>query len=157
MSRLNRMPLSHRRQKGQKGSSLVELSLCLLGFLMLTFGALDFGMAVYASNFCYYSAREATRWAAVHGANSATSANCGANPGIASGCAANSADVSNFVSNLALALDPSKLTVITTWTPDTNPGAEVNVTVGYSVVPLSGVALKQTLNVSSSSQMEMVH
>jgi hypothetical protein len=114
-------------------------------------------MAVYASNFCTYAAREAARWTIVHGSNSATATDCSTNPGIASGCAANSSDVSAFVSGLAVALDPSKLTVTTTWTPDTNPGAEVKVAVAYSIVPLTGLGLKQTLNVGSASQMEMVH
>jgi Flp pilus assembly protein TadG len=154
---MSRIAVSRRRQIRQKGSSLVELALCFLGFMMLTGGALDFGMGVYASNFCYYAARDASRWTTVHGANSATSSNCSGNPGIASGCAANSSDVSNFVSGLAIALDPTKLTVTTTWTPNTSPGAEVNVTVAYSIVPITGLGLKQTLNVSSSSQMEMVH
>jgi Flp pilus assembly protein TadG len=157
MSRNSRIPVTRRRRNGQKGSSLVELAICFLGFLMLTVGTLDFGMAAYATNFCNYAAREASRWTTVHGANSATSSNCSSNPGIASGCAANSTDVANHVSATAVALDPTKLTVTTTWTPDTNPGAEVNVTVAYSIVPLSGLGLKQTLNVSSSSQMEMVH
>jgi len=49
------------------------------------------------------------------------------------------------------------LTVTTTWTPDENPGSEVKVTVAYTIVPLTGIGLKQNLNMSSSSQMEMVH
>jgi Flp pilus assembly protein TadG len=154
---MSRTGACRRRRNGQKGTALVEGTLCLLAFLMLTFGALDFGMAVYASNFCYYAARDASRWATVHGANSATSNNCSGNPGIAGGCAANSTDVANYVSAMAVALDPSQLIVTTTWTPNTSPGAEVNVTVAYSVAPITGLGLKQILNVSSSSQMEMVH
>lgn len=154
---MKRIAVSRRRRIGQSGSSLVELAICFLGFLMLTVGTLDFGMATYAYNFCDYAAREASRWTTVHGANSATSTNCSGNPGIAGGCAANSTDVANFVSNFAVALDPTKLTVTTTWTPNTSPGAEVNVTVAYTIVPLSNLGLRQSLNVSSSSQMEMVH
>jgi Flp pilus assembly protein TadG len=128
-----------------------------MAFILLTVGTFDFAMAVYASNFCTYSAREAARWAIVHGANSATSSNCSTNPGIAGGCAANSGDISTYVSGLAVGLDSSKLAVTTTWTPDTNPGAEVRVTVTYTIVPLTGLGLQQTLAMSSSSQMEMVH
>ena len=154
---MNRLAVTRRRRNGQKGSAIVELSICFLAFFMLTLGALDFGMAVYAYNFCSFSARDASRWATVHGANSATSSNCSGNPGIASGCAANSSDVSSYVSSLAVGLNPSSLTVTTTWTPDTNPGAEVNVTVTYAVAPIAGLGFTQTFNVSSSSQMEMVH
>jgi Flp pilus assembly protein TadG len=145
------------RSNSQRGSALLELALCFLSFLLLVFGALDFGMAVYAYNFCTYAARDATRWATVHGAESATSSNCSANPGIAGGCAANSSDVSNYVSNMAVGLSTSNLTVTTTWTPNTNPGAEVNVNVAYLVIPLTGMAMPNNLNVSSASQMEMVH
>jgi Flp pilus assembly protein TadG len=145
------------RSYSQRGSALLELAICFLSFLMLVFGALDFGMAVYAYNFCTYAARDASRWATVHGAESATASDCSANPGIAGGCAANSTDVSNYVSTMAVGLTASNLAVTTTWTPNTNPGAEVNVKVAYAVVPLSGLALRTTLNVSSASQMEMVH
>jgi len=124
---------------------------------MLTFSALDFGFGVYAYNFCYYAARDATRWASVHGANSATASDCSANPGITGGCAANSSDVSNYVAGMAVGLTTSRLTVTTTWTPNTSPGAEVNVKVAYTILPVSGLTLTQTLNVASSSQMEMVH
>jgi Flp pilus assembly protein TadG len=155
---MNRIAVSRRRRSSQKGSSLVELAICFLSFMLLTVGALDFAMAVYAYNFCYYAARDTSRWVSVHGANSATpGTNCSGNPGIASGCAANSTDVSNHVAALAVALNTGNLIVTTTWTPDTNPGAEVNVNVAYTVVPLSGLGLTQNLNVSSSSQMEMVH
>jgi Flp pilus assembly protein TadG len=157
MGRMNPIPVSRQRRKSQKGSAMVELALCFLSFMLLTVGAVDFSMAMYASNFCAYAAREATRWTSVHGANSATASNCTGNPGIAGGCAANSTDVANFVANFAVALNPSNLTVTTTWTPDTNPGAEVNIRVAYLIAPLSGLALPQGMTVSSSSQMEMVH
>jgi len=152
-----RIPVSGRRRTRQKGNTLLELGLCFTAFLLLTFGAIDFAMCVYSYNFCYYSARVASRWVSVHGASSATASDCSANPGIAGGCAANSSDVSSKVSGLAVGLDTTKITVTTTWTPDTNPGAEANVTVAYTVTPLTGLGLKNSVNVSSSSQMEMVH
>jgi len=154
---MNRIAVSRRRRSNQKGSSLVELAICFLSFILLTVGALDFAMAVYAYNFCYYAARDTSRWVSVHGSNSATASDCSGNPGMASGCAANSTDVSNHVAAMAIALNSSNLTVTTTWTPDTTPGSEVNVNVAYAVVPLSGLGLTQNLNVASASQMEMVH
>ena len=53
---------------------MVELALCLLGFLMLTLGAMDFGWAVYAYNFCSYAAQDAARWASTHGSLSTSPA-----------------------------------------------------------------------------------
>ena len=136
---------------------MLELAICFTAFLLLVFGALDFSAAVYAYNFCTYAARDAARFATTHGANSATASNCSTNPGIAGGCAANSTDIANYVSGMAVTLTPANLTTTTTWTPNTNPGSEVKVTVAYTIAPLSGIAIKQNLNVSSFSQMEMVH
>ena len=166
-----RLP-SIRRRKNQKGSSLVELAICFLAFLLLTMGVFDFGMGVYAYNFCYFAAREATRWTSVHGSNSATASTCAAGAGIAAGCAANVSDVASHVADMAVALTSSgmavqqsntncssnnSLTVCTTWIPDTTPGSEVNITVSYVIVPVTGLGLKQNITVTSSSQMEMVH
>ena len=149
--------LSRRRQLRQKGSSLVELSLCFLGFLLLTVGSMEFAMATYAYNFCSYAARDATRWASVHGSLSQTASSCSSSNGVADGCPASSTDIQNYVAAEAIALDTSKLTVTTNWTPNNTPGAEVSVTVAYTVVPLAGLALKENLNVSSTSEMEIVH
>jgi len=146
-----------RTRRSQRGSALVEGAICFTALLALLFGCIDFGYAVYAYNFCSFAARDATRWTSVHGTNSATSSNCALNPGITSGCAANSADVQSYVTGLAIGLDSTRLTVTTTWTPNTSPGAEVNVNVAYSVAPLSGFGLKNGLNVQGVSQMEMVH
>jgi len=107
VGRTIRTPVSRNRRKRQGGNSLVELTFCFMGFVLLTLGTFDFAMAVYASNFCTYAARQASRWAIVHGNNSATSTNCSANPGIAGGCAANSSDVSNYVSGQAMGSIPA--------------------------------------------------
>jgi len=152
-----RIPVSTRRRRRQKGNTLLELAICFTSFLMLTFGALDFGLAVYSYNFCYYAARDASRYASVHGAGSATASDCSASPGIAGGCAANSSDISSFVSKMAIALDSTKLTTTTTWTPDTSAGSEVNVKVAYTYSPVSALALSNSITFSSSSQMEIVH
>jgi Flp pilus assembly protein TadG len=152
-----RVPVSARRRKRQRGNTLLELGVCLVSFLLLTFGAIDFGLGVYAYGSCYYLSRDASRWAQTHGSGIATASDCSGSPGIAGGCAANSSDVSSYVSNLAIGLDRTQLTVTTTWTPDTTPGSEVNVRVAYAYAPVSGLGIKSTLNLWSSSQMEMVH
>jgi Flp pilus assembly protein TadG len=152
-----RIPVSGRRRTRQKGNTLLELGLCFTAFLLLTFGAMDFAMCVYSYNFCYYSARVASRWVSVRGTTIATASNCTGDPGMAAGCAANQADVASKVSSMAVGLDPTKITVTATWVPGHSPGNEANVTVAYLVTPLTGLGLTNGLTVSSSSQMEMVH
>lgn len=52
---------------GEEGGSLVELSLCLVVFLMLVFGVIDACRAVYAYNFIERSSKQAARYALVRG------------------------------------------------------------------------------------------
>lgn len=108
----------------EKGSTIVESALCLTLFLMITFGTIDFGRAVFAYNFVSYAAREATRYAMVRGSSSSSPAT--------------NAGINSYVTGFAVGLDPSALTVNTIWTPDNKPGSTVAVTVKFTfsaVVP----------------------
>ncbi len=44
---LSKHPTSGRRKR-QRGSALLESTLCFLGFIFLTVGLMEFSMAVYA-------------------------------------------------------------------------------------------------------------
>jgi hypothetical protein len=55
---------------GEQGATLVETAVALTVYLCLFFGLVWFSMALYTFNFVSDAAREATRWAAVRGANS---------------------------------------------------------------------------------------
>jgi Flp pilus assembly protein TadG len=136
-------------RRGERGSAIVELSLCLLGFLMLTMGAMDFGWAVYAYNFCSYASQDAARWASVHGSLSSSPAQV--------------SDVQTYVQNEAVGLSPSQLTVTTCWsgicptsgpppTGDNTPGSTVSVKVTYAVQPLTGLGLNQAITVGATAQ-----
>lgn len=59
---------SFRRLKGEQGSAMVEFALSLVVLLTLLFGIIDIGRALYAYNWLYNGARQATRWAMVRGA-----------------------------------------------------------------------------------------
>ena len=125
------------------GNALVELSFCLVGFLLLTIGAMEFGYAVYAYNFCSYAAQDAARWASVHGSLSTS-------PATAS-------SVTSYVQAEAAGLDTSLLNVNATWAPDNTPGSTVTVTVNYTVKPLAGLAIKQNMSVGSTAQFVVNH
>jgi len=56
-----------RRPRSDRGQSLVEFALVLPVFVILVVGILDFGRAVWATSALASSAREAARYAIVHG------------------------------------------------------------------------------------------
>jgi Flp pilus assembly protein TadG len=158
------LPASQRRQLRQKGSNLVELSLCFLGFLLLTLGTMEFALAMYAYNFCASAARDASHWASRHGSLSQTAGSCSSSQGVSAGCPATVDDIKNYILAEAIALNHTRFNWTDSqgnsniyWTPNNSPGGEVNVTVSYTVVPLAGLALKQNVTVASSSVVEMIH
>ncbi len=127
-----------RRRASERGSGLVEGALCFSSFLFITFGVMEFAMAIYAYNFCNYAAEDAARWVSTRGANYPTPASA--------------ASVQTYVTNEAIGLT-SAPTVTTTWTPNNSPGSVVQVTVTYTVIPLTGVTLHANFQVSSTAQM----
>lgn len=119
----------------QRGSVVIEFALTLMPALMLTLGMTDFGRGIWTYNTLSYAAREGARYAVVHGDESSTPAT--------------TTKITEIVTNWAVGLDPSKLTVTTTWDPDNSPGSEVEVDVNYdfqTVVPFlpSGITLGST-------------
>jgi len=127
-----------RRHNSQRGSGLVEGALCFSAFLFITFGVIEFAMAIFAYNFCSYAAQDAARWASTRGANYPV-------PATAS-------DIQTHVVNQAVGL-ANTVQVTTLWSPDNKPGGTVQVTVRYSLIPLTGVTLHSNLELSSSAQM----
>lgn len=123
----------------ERGSALIEGALSLTVFLMIIFGIMEFGRAVFAYNFVSSAARTASRYAMVRGSSS--------------GHPATTSDISNFVSNQAIGLDRSAVTVTTTWTPDNSPGSTVKVAVKYSFQPIAPFIPTGTWNLQTSSQI----
>jgi len=127
------------RRRGQRGSTILESALCFTVFLMIVFGVIDFGRVLFAYNFTAFAAREGSRYAMTHGSTSKSPAT--------------SDTVKTTVTNQAVGLTTSAITVTTTWTPDKNPGSSVKVKVQYafnSIVPYFPLS---SMNVASTSQM----
>lgn len=139
------IPVSNRRRK-QRGSALLEGALSFSAFLMLTFGVMEFSMAVFAYNWVSYAAREGARWASVRG-------NTYVPVGATVGTPATQDQISAYVKSQAVGLVASNVTVTAAWTPDNSPGSNVKVTVAYNVIPLVGLALTNSMSVSSASQL----
>jgi Flp pilus assembly protein TadG len=142
----------------QRGSGLVEQALVLTVLLMVMFGIIDFGRALYTYHFVSEAAREATRWASVRGST--------CNPAL-TGCEADAANVQALVKDVAgMGLDPANITVDLDWAtspnsipactaPANHPGCAVQVQVTYAfqfILPFLPPAAR-TLTMSSTSQM----
>ena len=127
------------RNRSQRGSSLVELSMTMLVFLVLIIGTIDFGRIVGIYNILAGATKEGARYAIVHGS--------------ASGSAADNAAIQSVVQQWAIGLDSSNLTVATTWSPGNAPGNTVQVVATYSVTPILIWISGTTFNIRSQSSM----
>ena len=106
-----------RRNGKTRGSAMIESAMVATVFLLLLVAIMEGGRLGLAYNSISFAAHRAARFAAVRGS--------------ASGHPASAADVQAEALGLVVALDPSNLTVTTTWTPDNHPGSTVQVTVAY--------------------------
>jgi Flp pilus assembly protein TadG len=140
----------------QRGTTLLESAVMISVLLLMMFGVVGFGTALYTYHFVSNTAREATRWASVRGAT------CG---GLSGGCPAGDTDVNAYVQNLStgIGLDPTKVTTTTTWVAPPNnlavcttlpksPGCVVKVQVQYSFQFLFPL-LPSGFTMQSTSQM----
>jgi len=126
-------------RKLQRGFAMVEAALASTTALALLFGIFEFGQAVWQYNLVAHAAREGTRYAIVHGANSSTPAT--------------SDTITAKVKNQSLGLDPSKLSVTVTWINNNRPGSAVKVAVSYPVTFMGPYVPNGNFTVKSTSQM----
>lgn len=133
------------RRHAERGASMVETAVGLLVFLMLVFGIMDFGRAMYTYDAVSSAARLGTRYAIVRGSQCQFA-----------GCPATASSIQTFVRAQVALLDPNRITVTTTWPGTANcnaPGCPVAVTVTYPFRFASGLLPSMTLSMSSTSQM----
>jgi Flp pilus assembly protein TadG len=124
------------------GQTYAEFMMVVLPTLMLIFGIISFAMTVYTYSFLSNAARDAVRYAIVHASKSTSPAS--------------SDDIQTYVRNEAQGINPSALTVQTSWNPNNSPGSTVNVQVSYSYHPFYPFN-NVTLPLSSSAQMVISH
>lgn len=122
--------------RGRRGSTMIEGALVMTTFVILLIGAMDFGRMGFAYSSITFAAHQAARFAATNGS--------------ASGHAATAATVQSNANSNLLGLNPGSLSVSVTWSPNNNPGSQVQVLVSYGFQPLvvpissSAVTLKST-------------
>src|SRR5260370_39776351 len=118
--------------------------------LVVIFGMISFAMTISSYSFLSNAARDAVRYAIVHGSKSTSPAT--------------SDVIQTFVRNKAQGLSPTSITVSSCWNPqappnqcpgptgNNAPGKPVSVTVSYSIHPLDPFA-EVTLPLSTSPQI----
>lgn len=122
------------------GSAVLEFGLVVVMFFMFVFGVMDFGRALYAYHFVSNAACEATRYAIVRGSSSTQPVTA--------------ADIESYVKSRApQGIDPNKLTVSTTWSPNDSPGSTVRVQVSDNFQFMTPVLVTYKMTLNDSSQM----
>ena len=129
----------HRRRNNLAGQAAVEFAMTAVVLFLLTFGIMNFAMAIYAYNLVSYAAREGSRYAAVRGSSSPA-------PVAAS-------DVTSFVRGETSGLNPTNMTITTSWLPDNNPGSFVQVEVQYTFSFLMPLVTLPSVTLESTSQL----
>lgn len=125
--------------RGERGSTLVEFVLVSVVAMLMFFGIIELGRALFTYHLVSNAARLGTRYAIVHGSDCDLTL---------PGCApATASDIQDYVRSVSPGVDPAALTVTTTWgtgsaclgAPFQGAGCTVTVRVAYSfvsVVPL---------------------
>jgi len=126
-------------RKKRKGNALLEAAFGLTVFLMLFSGVMDFGRLNWERNLLSHAVREGVRYAIVHGQASLTPASA--------------RDVAAAVKRQAVGLDPNRLSITTSWSPDNQPGSVVRVRVTYPYSPVMPFIPTGTLSLKATSQM----
>jgi Flp pilus assembly protein TadG len=127
MSIYSKVPVSRRRLRRSAGNAIVEFGLCFVVCMTIFIAIMEFGMGVFTYNFVSYAAREGSRYAATRGSLSSSPAT--------------TTSIQTMVRNQAVALDPSQVSVTTTWNPNNTPGNTVTVDVSYPITSLLGFVM----------------
>jgi len=144
------------RAHGERGSTMVETAIMLTAALLLLFGIIEFGRAVYTYHLVDNVARAGARWAMVRGA-----ACPGSTSPARTDCPVLSSDVQTYVRSISPMADQNSVTATASWPGNTGcrtsgnngPGCLVVVNVTYPfhfALPFVSTA---TITMSSTSQM----
>jgi Flp pilus assembly protein TadG len=141
-----------------RGNTLTEFAFILPLLVMVIFGLIDFGRALYTYHFVSDAAREASRWASVRGSQ--------CDPGLLA-CPASQGDVQDYVAGIVppgIDSSPQALSVTAAWVAPpgkvgtcnvfpNNPGCAVQVQVTYNFKFIVPFLPNSTYAMKSTSQM----
>jgi Flp pilus assembly protein TadG len=128
----------------RRGVASVEFAAVALVFFMMLFAIIELGRLAAAQSALSYAADVAARYAAVHGADSAT-------PATTTTIAA------EFAAAAAPILGSGAPTPTVTFSPDNNPGSTVTVSASYAWAPLSMGSDFASVTLSSQSTLVIEH
>lgn len=130
----------HRRRLTARieGQAAAETAMSIVLFLTIVLGIIEFARAMYSFDQVSEAAKLGVRYAIVHGSQSKTPAT--------------SSDITSYIQTELTGLDPDRLTINTSWSPDNNPGSTVSVQVLYSFQFAEHWMPKMTLTLSANSQ-----
>lgn len=140
------------KSRRERGSSLPETAILLGILLVMVFGIVDFGRAMYTYAFVAQLARQGARWASVRGSQCS----------LLTDCNASSTQIQSYVQSLSEGLTTfSSITAQATWPASTcppgesgkTPGCAVSVTVSYPFYFVTPMLPKSEIKMSSTSQM----
>lgn len=126
-----------------QGQSATEFALVLPILLMLLFGIIQFSLVLYTYGFVAYAARTGARYGSIHSSQNASPAT--------------NATIKTYVNGFADAVDTSKLTVTSTWSPDNKPGSAITVKVSYPFTPFTPYISAATITLSSTMQATILY
>jgi Flp pilus assembly protein TadG len=138
-----------RRRRYERGHALVEFPLAALALFAAIYGVIDFGRALYSFDIVASAAQVGSRYASLHGSTCSIS-----------GCPATNATIQTYVQSQMIGMiDPTQLTVTTTWStatgcsgsPFQGPRCIVKVVVSYPFV--WELVYNKTLTMTSTSEM----
>ena len=142
-----------RRSSRERGQAVIEFGLSLVVFFLITFGIVEYSRVQFINTFCAYGAQEGARYASLRGGDYTTA--CATYT--ASNCNATAANVTSYVTSLAVGMDTSKMTVSTVWPSGANSSTNnVKVTVSYTYNPLLVAVLPSQLTLTSTSTMPIL-
>lgn len=138
-----------RSRRVRRGVSLMELAVILPIVLLLLMGTIDFAQVMYAYGTVSEAARAGARYAMVHGSTAASPA----------GPSANDSAVATVVKNNAPALNPSQLTITSSWPSGSNrAGSQVSVGTSYACSLSIGKMIGlNSVTVTGSTTMLITH
>ncbi len=129
--------------RDRRGVAALEFALIAPALFLLTVGIIDVGRMMWMASTLEHVAREGARYATAHGAQSALPTS--------------TAEVQAFVVDRAIGINPANLSVSVEWSPNSNPGSVVTITVGYQYNSLLvGFITRDPINFQSVSSLSIL-
>lgn len=127
----------------RRGVVAVEFALVIPIFLLMTYGFMELGRALFIQNSLGHAVYEAQRYAIVHGASSSSPADEDA--------------IEAVILEKAGVLDGDLLTVDVTYSPDNEPGSVVTIQATYAFDYMTGLLPLDAFDMVSTSSATIAH